>query len=46
MMGGQAIIQHNTFAANGETGGEAINVKAGCKVDAAYNLIFSPNTNG
>lgn len=46
MMGGQAIIQHNTFAANGETGGEAINVKAGCKVDAAFNLIFSPNTNG
>lgn len=46
MMGGQGIIQHNTFAGNGETGGEAINVKAGCKVDAAYNLIFSPNTNG
>lgn len=46
MMGGQAIIQHNVFAANGETGGEAINLKAGCKVDAAFNLIFSPNTNG
>lgn len=46
LMGGQAIIAHNTFAANGETGGEAINVKAGSKVDASYNLIFSPNTNG
>jgi len=46
LMGGKAIIQHNTFVANGETGGEAVNVKAGCKVDAAYNLIFSPNTNG
>lgn len=46
MMGGQAIIEHNTFAGNGETGGEAINIKAGCKVDAAYNLIYSPNTNG
>lgn len=46
MMGGQAIIQHNTFAGNGETGGEAINIKAGCKVDAAFNLIYSPNTNG
>lgn len=46
MMGGQAIIAHNTFVANGETGGEAVNVKAGCKVDASYNLIFSPNTNG
>lgn len=46
MMGGQGIIQHNTFVANGETGGEAVNVKAGCKVDVAYNLMFSPNTNG
>lgn len=46
MMGGQAIIQHNTLVANGETGGEAVNVKAGCKVDVAYNLMYSPNTNG
>ena len=45
-MGGQAIIANNTFIAIGQTGGEAINMKAGCKVDAAYNLIFSPNTNG
>jgi hypothetical protein len=45
-MGGQAIIANNTFIANGQTGGEAINMKAGTKVDAAYNLIFSPNTNG
>lgn len=46
MMGGYAIIQHNTFAAIGQSGGEAINIKAGCKVDAAYNLMYSPNTNG
>ena len=46
MMGGKAIIEGNTFEANGETGGEAINVKAGCKVDAAFILIYSPNTNG
>lgn len=45
-MGGQGIIANNTFIANGQTGGEAINLKAGCKVDAAFNLIFSPNTNG
>ncbi len=45
-MGGQGIIANNTFIANGQTGGEAINMKAGCKVDAAFNLIFSPNTNG
>jgi hypothetical protein len=45
-MGGQGIIANNTFIAIGQTGGEAINMKAGCKVDAAFNLIFSPNTNG
>jgi len=45
-IGGQGIITNNTFIANGQTGGEAINMKAGCKVDAAFNLIFSPNTNG
>ena len=45
-MGGSAIIANNTFSAIGETGAEAINMKAGVKVDAAYNLIFAPNTNG
>lgn len=45
-MGGQAIIANNLFYAIGETGAEAINMKAGCKVDAAYNLIFAANTNG
>lgn len=45
-IGGQGIITNNTFIAIGETGAEAINMKAGCKVDAAFNLIFSPNTNG
>lgn len=46
MMGGQGIIANNFFAANGETGAEAVNVKAGCKVDVAGNVMFSPNTNG
>lgn len=46
MMGGEGAIYNNTFYANGSTGGEAINVKAGCRVDAAFNLIYSPNTNG
>lgn len=45
-MGGQGIIANNVFIAIGQTGAEAINMKAGCKVDAAFNLIFSPNTNG
>ena len=46
MMGGQAIIANNIFAANGYDGAEAVNVKAGCKVDVAGNVMFSPNTNG
>lgn len=45
-IGGQGIIANNIFIAIGQTGGEAINMKAGTKIDAAYNLIFSPNTNG
>lgn len=46
MMGGNAIIANNIFIANGETGEEAVNVKSGCKVDVAGNLMFAPNTNG
>ena len=46
LMGGQAIVANNTFVANGYDGAEAVNVKAGCQVDVAGNLMFSPNTNG
>ena len=46
LMGGQAIIANNIFAANGYDGAEAVNVKAGCQVDVANNIMFSPNTNG
>lgn len=46
VQGGNCIFTNNTFYAIGEAGGEAINVKAGCKVDAAYNLMYSTNTNG
>lgn len=46
LMGGEAIIANNTFAGNGFDGAEAVNVKAGCKVDVAGNVMFSPNTNG
>lgn len=45
MMGGNAIIANNIFCANGKTGEEAVNVKSGCKVDVAGNLMFAPNTN-
>ena len=46
MMGGNGIITNNKFYANGSDGGEAVNVKAGCKVDMAQNIMYSPNTNG
>lgn len=46
MMGGKAIIAHNTFAANGFDGAEAVNIKAGCQVDVAGNIMYAPNTNG
>lgn len=46
VQGGSCIFTNNTFYAIGEAGGEAINVKAGCKVDAAYNLMYGVNTNG
>lgn len=46
LMGGNAIIANNIFAANGYDGAEAVNVKAGCVVDVADNVMFSPNTNG
>lgn len=45
VQGGSCIFANNLFYANGEAGGEAINVKAGCKVDAAFNVMYSPNTN-
>jgi hypothetical protein len=46
VQGGNCIFTDNLFYAVGEAGGEAINVKAGCKVDASRNLMYSPNTNG
>ncbi|MCI6462656.1 MAG: Ig-like domain-containing protein [Prevotella sp.] len=46
MQGGQAIITNNTFSGNGATGGEAVNVKAGTSTVVAYNVMYSPNTNG
>ena len=46
MQGGNAIITNNIFSGNGATGGEAVNVKAGTSTVVAYNVMYSPNTNG
>jgi len=43
--GGKYIISHNTFYTSGETGGDAINLKAGSLADVCFNLVYSPNTN-
>lgn len=45
--GGTGLIYNNTFADSGNAadGGEAINVKSGCKLDIAYNVIYNACTN-
>ncbi len=43
--GGKFIISNNTIYTQGETGGDAFNLKAGCIADICYNLVYSPNTN-
>jgi len=44
--GGNIIITNNVIYTQGETGGDAINLKSGCIADICFNLIYSPNTNG
>ena len=45
--GGNGVIINNNFADSGNAadGGEAINVKAGCKLDVANNIIYNACTN-
>ncbi|WP_308591906.1 hypothetical protein [uncultured Prevotella sp.] len=45
--GGNGVIINNIFADSGNAadGGEAINVKAGCKLDIANNIIYNACTN-
>lgn len=45
--GGNGIIINNVFADSGNAadGGEAINVKSGCRLDVAGNLIYNACTN-
>jgi len=47
LWGGDYIIANNFIIAAGHTaGGDAIAPKSGTKVDACFNVIFAPNTNG
>ncbi len=43
--GGNIIVANNKIYTQGETGGDAINLKAGCIADVCFNLVYSPNTN-
>lgn len=43
--GGSIIFSNNLFYTTGVSGGEAMNFKSGCLVDAGYNLVYSANTN-
>lgn len=43
--GGDIIVANNKIFTQGETGGDAINLKAGCIADVCFNMVYSPNTN-
>ena len=46
--GGNAVIYNNILADSGNAadGGEGINIKAGCKMDVANNVLYNICTNG
>ena len=44
-MGGNAIVANNIIHTIGENDNDGINMKAGVKVDIAFNLCFSVNSN-
>ena len=46
LMGCEAIVANNIIHTVGDTDNDGINTKAGVKVDIAYNLMFSVNSNG
>ncbi len=43
--GGSIIVSGNKIHTQGETGGDGINLKAGCIADVCFNMVYSPNTN-
>lgn len=43
--GGNVIVANNLIYTQGETGGDAINIKAGVIADVCFNVVYSPNTN-
>ncbi|PRD46716.1 hypothetical protein [Sphingobacterium haloxyli] len=43
--GGKTLMAYNTFEVIGQTGGEAVNIKAGGSGDYAFNLFYNIATN-
>lgn len=43
---GQLLITNSTFILNGESGGDALNIKSGSVGDVAYNVFIGSATNG
>lgn len=46
VIGGEFSIVNNLVAFNGETGGEAFNIKSGCVGDFCFNVFYAGATNG
>jgi hypothetical protein len=46
VISGKISVMRNTFENNGESGGEALNMKSGTVGDVGYNLIIGAATNG
>lgn len=44
--GGQILVYNNLFELNGRTGGESMNINSGVVGDIAFNVFYSPATNG
>lgn len=44
--GGKVIIANSVIHTTGIANGDAINIKSGVVADVAFNLVYSPNTNG
>ncbi|RYF47173.1 MAG: right-handed parallel beta-helix repeat-containing protein, partial [Cytophagaceae bacterium] len=44
--GGKVLMANNKIYTTGMSGGDAINIKSGVQADVAFNMIYSPNTNG
>lgn len=46
VLGGQISVANNLVAYNGETGGEAFNIKSGVTGDFCFNVFYASATNG